>query len=584
MKEKVDRYLVKEWMLPAVAFIIGEAKVDDVLQAMEEGERRQIIFINEEKTPIGLLDSEKFYRHLLKDKSPKKKVKESWLNDVEPLSEDESILHVKDLPSPVQDKQGNLTGVLDWEDVARAYRGFAEDWKNDTEVSELILNSAYEGIAVVDQDGILVQMNTAYRNFLGMSEDSEIIGRPVEEVIENTRLHKTVESGLPEKGEIQVIQGQKMVVHRIPIRKGGRVTGAIGMLIFEGVSELYRILGNAANMELAPPFKNEDRKKIEEDGRLYTFEQLIGDSSPLLDSKSKARKAARTKATVLLTGESGTGKELFAQSIHQMSERTGAFISVNCAAIPEHLLEAELFGYEEGAFTGAKRGGSTGKFEAANYGTLFLDEISTMTMAMQAKILRILEEREVVRVGGHARIPLQVRIIAATNEDLIGLVESGRFREDLLYRLHVIPIHVPPLRERTSDIPLLFQHYMQYFAEENDLPPKELQQEALEMLMDYEWPGNIRELMNIAEQIMILSDHYTISASDLPPLIRRQANQPEETNKTPLREEQCRREKQMIMTAIEEHRGNKTKAAQALGIHRTTLYKKIKEHQVPEYL
>lgn len=561
--------------------MIEEAKVTDILKQKAENSSDPILCVDEKGKPAGWVNEQKLYSYLEKEKGLDKKIKKGWLDEAYTVREDETAaLQAEYLPAVVVNKKGQASRIITTSAWFEAEYGNLIQQRN---VAQVILESAYEGIAVVDKEGRLKQMNQAYRSFLGIDPDEDVSGRPAEDIIENTRLHEVVRTGIPEKGEIQMIQGQKMVVHRLPIWEGGEIAGAVGMLIFEGVSELYRILGNAADMNVEAPFESEDGQTRGQ-SHLHRFEDIIGESRAIKESKSIARKAARTNATVLITGESGTGKELFAQAIHLTTGRKGGFISVNCAAIPEHLLESELFGYEEGAFTGAKKEGHIGKFEASHNGTLFLDEIGNMSLPMQAKILRVLEERAVTKVGGLAQIPLNVKVIAATNANLEKRVKDGTFREDLYYRLHVIPVEVAPLRQRPKDIPLLFSHYMQRFSKENNMEAKQMDPEALEAFMSYTWPGNIRELMNVTEQLVTLVDGKEITLKDLPAIVSTKLNGEtgEAEDNHSLKSEQHKQEKQVIIQALEKHEGNKSKAAQDLGIHRTTLYKKIKDFQIEE--
>ncbi len=296
----------------------------------------------------------------------------------------------------------------------------------DADTLNVILESAYEGIAVVDAQGIVVQFSDAYSRFTGIKKE-DALGRHVTEVIDNTNLHNTVKTGIPERGVLQTIQGNPMVVHRIPIWKDGKVAGAIGMLIFEGVSELYHIyekLQNHALHQQAEWARSSAKRTSTNNGeKRVTIAQIIGESARMSEVKRLARRAARTSATVLITGESGTGKELFAKSIHYLSPfADGPLITVNCGAIPENLIESELFGYEEGAFTGARKGGKPGKVELANNGTLFLDEIGEMPLPMQTKLLRALQEKEAERVGGITKYDFNARIVAATNRNLEEMV------------------------------------------------------------------------------------------------------------------------------------------------------------------
>ncbi|MGG1659991.1 sigma-54 interaction domain-containing protein [Brevibacillus sp. NRS-1366] len=264
-----------------------------------------------------------------------------------------------------------------------------------------------------------------------------------------------------------------------------------------------------------------DREKKRRFVTRYTFEDIRGHSPAIIALKEQAKKIAKSDSTVLIRGESGTGKEVLAQAIHVSSDRrNGPFVAINCAAIPESLLESELFGYEEGAFTGAKKGGKPGRFELALNGTLFLDEIGDMPHYLQAKLLRVLQERRIERVGGSESIPVDVRLIAATHKDLESMIASGQFREDLFYRLHVIPLFVPPLRKRKEDLYDLIQFYLKWFGDRLGKEPKRFSTQAMKCFMDYHWPGNIRELENTLEYIVNLEIGDLVTISSLPASIR----------------------------------------------------------------
>ncbi|MFJ5770908.1 sigma-54 interaction domain-containing protein [Psychrobacillus sp. NPDC093180] len=457
--------------------------------------------------------------------------------------------------------------------------GRAQDL-HTTDILDIILNSAYEGIAVVNKEGIIVEFNEAYSRFIGVDK-KDAIGCPVSEVIDNTNLHHTVKSGISERGVIQYIQGQPMVVHRIPLWKDGELVGAVGMLIFEGVTELYRIYERflekkALTGNLSSQERLEERKETNS-----TIEQIIGTSDSIANLKRMTRKVAKTEATVLITGESGTGKEMFAHSIHDLSHyNQGPFISVNCGAIPEHLFESELFGYEEGAFTGAKKGGKPGKFELAASGTIFLDEIGEMPQMMQTKLLRVLQEKMFERVGGVKQIQLKARVITATNRNLKEMVLAGTFREDLYYRINVIELNIAPLRNRQEDIPILIAHYLTEICKKYDMAEKEITVDAISSLMSYEWYGNVRELANIIEKVVILTEENIIDSHHLPNYIKRQhfSQIPTLSPINQLKKEEDNKEKEMLIQSLKESLGNKSKAADRLGIHRTTLYKKLKKH------
>ncbi len=313
--------------------------------------------------------------------------------------------------------------------------------------------------------------------------------------------------------------------------------------------------------------------------------EMVGQSPVLAEIRNQIARVAPTNGRVLILGESGTGKELVARAVHKMSHRANnPFIKVNCAAIPEELIESELFGSDRGAFTGAVRT-RDGKFLQADGGTLFLDEIGDMSLAVQAKVLRALEQGEFERVGGAKTFRVDVRVIAATNKNLHAEVEQGKFREDLYFRLNVVPLTAPPLRERREDIPALAEHFLKAYAEENGFLPKALSAEARELLLQYDWPGNIRELKNLVERLSIMVSGDTIYPEDLPALdgmtISRQPDSfPDLGAGKTLRQVREAVERHYIAEALERHKGNVTRASTALGIERTNLHKKIKQYDL----
>jgi transcriptional regulator with PAS, ATPase and Fis domain len=456
------------------------------------------------------------------------------------------------------------------------------------ETMKTVLDAAYEGVVVVDGNGMVREINRAYCQFLGIRRE-DAIGKHVTEVIENTRLHICVQSGIPERGYIQKIYGQPMVVHRIPIWRDGKVIGAVGMLIFQGVSEVYAIFQRLQELsrEASRKEKNEAEASKQEvvASAAVGVERIIGRHPTIAAVKQMIRRAARVPSTVLITGESGTGKEVVARAIHEAGAHAdGPFVSVNCAAIPEALLEAELFGYEDGAFTGAKKGGKPGKFQLAHGGTLFLDEIGDMPLAMQAKILRVLEEKKVEKVGGLSETEVDVRIIAATNKPLEKMVRDGTFREDLFYRLNIIRIHLPPLRERKTDIPALLAHHMERLCRQFGVVSKSFAKEAMEVLINYSWPGNIRELVNVVEWLISMVEGENIEREHLPAYLSTI-----HPSVTPMpdgganiadrwKEIVYQSERERIAAALVAANGNKAEAARRLGIHRSTLYEKLKKY------
>jgi two-component system nitrogen regulation response regulator NtrX len=305
---------------------------------------------------------------------------------------------------------------------------------------------------------------------------------------------------------------------------------------------------------------------------------MVGESFAMRQLREQVEMAAPTNGRVLIYGDNGTGKELVARTIHQLSRRRqGPFIEVNCAAIPEELIESELFGHQKGAFTGAVAD-KPGRFEQANGGTIFLDEIADMSLKTQAKVLRVLQEQVMERVGGTQRIKVDVRVLAATNKDLLAEIRAGRFREDLYFRLNVIPIFVPPLRDRQDDIPLLADHFMALMAAEYGRRPKRLAPEAVGRLQQYAWPGNVRELRNVIERLMIMVPGDTITAQDLAFLGHDDLRDPPPTVEPtiPLSEAREHFERDYILRALAAQHGNISRTADVLGVERSNLYKKMK--------
>ncbi|WP_371376223.1 sigma 54-interacting transcriptional regulator [Sporomusa aerivorans] len=458
-----------------------------------------------------------------------------------------------------------------------------EDVKCLTSTLESILESLHEGIVVVDKDGYITRMNKAYGEFLALDPNS-VVGKHVTEVIPNTRMHFVAQEGKAEVTDIQKIQNNTCVVTRIPIVKDGEVIGAVGNVVFKDIKELKSLAGKIRKLESELEYYKEELYKAY--GGKYTFDNIVGDSEKMKWLRSVAAKAARGTSTVLILGESGTGKELFAHAVHNASQRRqGPFIKVNCAALPEQLLEAELFGYEEGAFTGARKGGKPGKFELANGGTIFLDEIGEMSLAMQVKLLRVLQERELERLGGTKTTKLDIRVIAATNRDLEAMIAENQFRQDLYYRLNIFILNIPPLRERTEDIPLLCEMLLKKINNQVEHWVEGITPEALTLLMQYNWPGNVRELENVLERtINLMDDGFMIAAENLPPMLKRvnrsKTEGEEGESSSDLSEIKEDAEKQAILRALAAAGGNKSKAARILGIHRSGFYQKMQKYNL----
>jgi len=448
--------------------------------------------------------------------------------------------------------------------------------RSEMSILKTILEIAYDGIVVVDVNGYITMISDAYKKFIGIGDD-QVIGKHVTEIIENTRMHIVAQTGIPEVNDFQEIHGDYMMATRIPYYVDGKIAGAIGKVIFRNVSELQNINKKFSRVE--KELKNLKSEISSLHRAKYNLNQIITGNEDINKLKNYVNKLAHSKSSVLIQGESGTGKELFAHAIHLSSHRREMpFIKVNCAAIPEHLLESELFGYEKGSFTGADKNGRIGKFELADQGTIFLDEIGDMPLQMQAKILRILQEGEVERIGSNTPRQVDLRIIAATNRNLKNMVEEKAFREDLYYRLNVINLMIPPLRERKEDILLLSNHFIDQLNQENHGKLKGLSEKAQMQLFAYDWKGNIRELKNVIERAYnIIEGEEFVQPWHLPAHIN---SGKYVTTSEPLKELVDAAEKKIILERLIAFKGNKSKTAADLGISRMALHKKLDKYDM----
>ena len=451
--------------------------------------------------------------------------------------------------------------------------------EKDLEMHRAIFDSIFNGALVTDEKGIITHFNKPYGDFLGVDPESQI-GRHCTESVVNSRMHIVARTGKPEINQSHNIIGKKMVVQRIPIRRDGRVIAVFGQVLFKDVKDVSKLASELKVLE--SKVKLYEAELLNLRSTRYTLDSIIGVSRPIRELKQEALRAALKHYPVLICGESGTGKELFAQAIHHASERKlFPFVRINCAAIPRDLLEAELFGYEKGAFTGARSDGKPGKFDLAHQGTLFLDEVGDLPLEMQPKLLRAIEDREFERVGGNKIIRSDLRIIAATNQDLDQMMAEGRFRKDLFYRLNVVPINIPPLRKRKNDIIPTAEYLLKQLAAEANLAEIRMDKSAQAVLRSYQWPGNVRELSNVLERTLSAFNGEAIGLADLPFYLHQDRKPLSEKGLSSLKAVQARMERESICSALEQTGYNKVKAAELLGIHRTLLYKKIKKYAIP---
>lgn len=461
------------------------------------------------------------------------------------------------------------------------------DLEEDAALTEYLISMLHKifdplpvPLILLDKNGIIRMINQVFADFLGFPKE-EIIGKYVLDVDKYSRfpyVFKTKKAEIAWKHTFE--NGHTAIVHRIPVLDDkGDLKYAVGMVLFEDLEQFREIISKNRLLETEIHLIKNQLKEMY--GAKYSWENIIGNSEKMSQAKFIGKRASSSISNVLILGESGTGKELFAHAIHNDSVRSfSPFVKVNSAAIPSELLESELFGYEEGAFTGAKKGGKIGKFELANGGTIFLDEIGDMPLKMQAKLLRVLQEREFERVGGNKVIKVDVRVIAATNKDLKKLIQEGKFREDLYYRLNVMTIEIPPLRERLEDIEELARVLLKKLSNQLGKYVSKISDNALEYLLAHSWPGNVRELENVLERAINLTDSDTIIPVHLPVYITQRSTKAIDGPVRPLKDTIEDVEKEAILRCLEYTEGNKLKTAELLNISRSSLYNKMEKYGI----
>ncbi len=434
---------------------------------------------------------------------------------------------------------------------------------------KVILDSTSDGIIAIDKNQYITFINPVAKEMYGWDlpklTGKKITDLPMENMdlldcLNGKSFHNRKRNVITPKGRFQFFSAG------IPIRDStGVITDAIE--IMRDMKQIKALVN-----EVTSPSQ-------------FTFSDIIGTSAPLMDAISFAQKIAVTASIVSIRGESGTGKEMFAKAIHTQSKRSGKFVAVNCAALPESLLESELFGYEKGTFTGAKQNGKQGLFEIADRGTLFLDEIADMPLGAQAKILRVIQEKSVRRIGGILEIPVDTRIITATSQPIEQMIQENKFREDLYYRINVLPIHIPPLKNRHQDIQALTDHFLSRIAKQLGSIPKKLSKDAMDKLVDHNWPGNVRELKNVIERGSIISDRDIIDANailfghEIEKRIRELRSSPPDLQSYSLKDKVGKFEKKVLESALTRYPSIR-KSARALKISHTAMLNKIKKYGI----
>lgn len=503
--------------------------------------------------------------------------------------------------TPIFDHEGNVLGILDLSGpsneahlhtlgmVVAAGEAIREQMQIRQKNRELtlansqltsIIQSMSDGVIAFDERGIVTQVNPPAEQIIGR-KSKDLLGRPLKEILGDRACF--IDQLLADHdsfSEVEVmVDSINGLIHCLVSGKPilddrGVITG--GLMLVRPIERVQKLVNRFSGAHAT-----------------FYFKDIIGESVGIKEAVRMASLAASSMSTVLLQGESGTGKELFAQAIHNHSpRRRGPFVAVNCGAIPRELIASELFGYEEGAFTGAKRGGRPGKFELASGGTLFLDEIGEMPLEQQVALLRVLQEKKITRLGGDRVIPVDVRVICATNKNLLSEVEKGNFRRDLYYRVNVITINIPPLRERPEDIPIIFKHFLERICREWGRNLMDVDLEVLEYLKRYHWPGNVRELQNVVERMVNMAHGERITVENLPEEIYRPLH-PENCETASFmhvvrigdeREKrksvQAERERRIILELLTKYGGNVSRVARELGLSRNTVYRKMKRYNI----
>ncbi len=476
----------------------------------------------------------------------------------------------------VVDKEGILLGAVSSHNPAILHLGAVSKFIPAPE----IFDAMHDAIIIINAETTIVYTNHAYSELIGVPI-WKILGKSMTIVEPTSKCLRVLRGADPYVNEgIRIESVDLEVIATItPIYDGGKKVGVVS--VFRSIDETIELSRKVERMEYMNRYlKNELDLKAK---LPRAFHSIIGKNGRLTEVLAKAAKVATTNVNVLIRGENGTGKEGLANAIHNASDRRkNPMIRVNCAAIPEPLLESELFGYAAGAFTGAKKTGKIGKFELADKGTIFLDEIGDMNLSMQAKLLRVTQEKQIERIGGHKVIDVDVRIISATNKNLEEMVTEGTFREDLYYRLNVFSIIIPPLRERKDDIFLLVDYFADNIAREKGIEPIHFSKEVMDIFMEYDWKGNIRELQNVVEYAAVVCLGSNVYLDDLPRyLLNYKTGNTSEVRETGNMGEKIKEvEKNAIITALKEHNNNKSAAMRSLGISRRTFYKKLKQYEI----
>ncbi|MCF8033026.1 MAG: sigma 54-interacting transcriptional regulator [Desulfarculaceae bacterium] len=444
---------------------------------------------------------------------------------------------------------------------------------------DALMESPHESTLLVDAEGKIRFMSQATAEFYH-TDPHAVLGKHIHDVNPNSRLPEVLKTGTAEVGSVLRMAGKERIIARIPLRdEQGRLLGAFAKIVFWDMTQVRDLVRQTEVLEEKVNYYEKELQSFY--SSRYDLNLVVGESQPIQQARQVATQAAQSDLGLLITGETGTGKDLFAHAVHLMSaRRKNPIVKVNCGAIPQELFESELFGYQAGAFTGASQKGKPGKFELANGGTIFLDEVGELPLAMQVKLLRVIQDQEVERLGGTKPLKLSFRVIAATNRDLRAMMRAGEFRQDLYYRLNIFHLRTPPLREIRADLPRLAYHILSGLRTGKRQLPSRIALEVMQLLGAHDWPGNVRELKNVLERAAAVAGSGTLLVDHLPQDFLEVLPQAQEEVTAPraLRREMAQAEKAAIERALRYTDGNRTQAAELLGIHRTGLHQKIKKY------
>lgn len=550
--------------------LTSNATIKEALEKFLEM-KQDIACIFQHNKFIGIITKNSVFRLLLKCNHIDHTIEPAIITNPFTFQHDESVEKAKEklkmnkmAHSVVINDQGEIIGIVSRADIVTALIAETDHLARKL---KLLMNALTSGVISIDLDRKVTDINKAALSFVGEQNCMQVIGKKIHEIVPD--IEKALLKAIKNKEAVEMtrikLKEKPLLCSIIPINDWKKMIGSI--IVLDDISKFERV--------------SKDIEKVRLSNTSEYFSHMISCSSIMQDLKEEAYIAAKGFSSILITGQSGTGKELLANGIHNASGRQGAFIKVNCAAIPESLMESEFFGYEDGAFTGAKKGGKPGKFELAKGGTLFLDEIGEMSLSLQVKLLRVLQEKEYEKVGGIKTYRADVRIIAATNKDLLQLIRQGKFREDLYFRLNVIHLEIPPLHRRLEDIPLLCTHFIHKFQRYNPKGVIGLTSKAIEMLQEYSWPGNVRELENILERAYQYCNDHLIDDNYLKLRNEHVVDKYQTVNHSISKKPHLQSiEREVIIEALINTKGNKSQAAQTLGISRSNLYEKIKKYQI----